>query len=379
MGGMKKGAIHIATLVLRALYAISSLAGTRRRIVCISRQSNDEPADFALIREYMAEHHPDTGVVVLAKALEGRLAYCLHVARQVYHIATARAVVLDSYCIAVSLLAGHLRAPVIQMWHAMGNMKRFGWEAIGGPEGRDAETARLMRMHEGYDSVIVSSMGFADDFARGMGVSRDVLYESPLPRADLLTDENYRASMQETIHRAVPETVGKKNIVYCPTFRRDAPGVTEAAERALRELCDAVDFETCNLIYKRHPVSTLRCEDPRVICDVVEGADMLYVADWVVSDYSTVIYEAGLLGVPVSLYAYDWEDYSERRSLFIDIERDVPALFTGDAAEIVAAIEAGDFDWGAYGEFMERNVALPEGQSSTERVVEHVLGLAEGR
>ena len=376
MWHMKRFAVAIATLLLRALYAVCRLTGVRNRIVCISRQSDDEPVDFALIRKHLAVNRPDVGVVVLARALDGKLAYCAHMLRQVYHIATCRAVVLDSYCIAVSLLAGHIHAPVVQMWHAMGNMKRFGWMALGGPEGRDEETARLMHMHEGYDSVLISSMSFARDFASGMGITTDVLFEAPLPRTDLFISEKNRSEMREAIHQALPQTTCKKNIVYCPTFRRDADGVSEAAREALAALCGAIDFDKCNLIYKRHPVSTLACDDPRVICDIPDGLDVLFVADWVVSDYSTVIYEAGLLGVPVSLFAYDWDTYSRRRSLFIDIAHDVPALFTDDAHEIARTIEADDFDADAWDEFTARNIALPEEGTCTARVVDHILSLA---
>lgn len=75
---------------------------------------------------------------------------------------------------------------------------------------------------------------------------------------------------------------------------------------------------------------------------------MLFVADYVISDYSTVIYEAGLLDLPVFLYAYDWPDYSKKRSLYIDPKRDIPTLFTDDAEAIVRAIEHDDFDHAAY-------------------------------
>ena len=68
------------------------------------------------------------------------------------------------------------------------------------------------------------------------------------------------------------------------------------------------------------------------------------MADVIISDYSTVIYEAGLLGIPVYLYAYDWDTYREKRGLTIDFENDVPALFTGDPEAIMKAIEDKDFD-----------------------------------
>ncbi len=85
------------------------------------------------------------------------------------------------------------------------------------------------------------------------------------------------------------------------------------------------------------------------------------------------------LDLPVFLYAYDWPDYSRKRSLYIDPKRDIPTLFTDDAEAIVRAIEHDDFDHAAYQAFIRRNVAIPEHGSCTARVVEHVFDLIAAR
>lgn len=69
-------------------------------------------------------------VIILPKQLRNPATYLLEVVRQVYYIATSRAVVLDSYCIVVGLLHDRIRVPVIQIWHSLGNMKRFGYTGL---------------------------------------------------------------------------------------------------------------------------------------------------------------------------------------------------------------------------------------------------------
>lgn len=130
---------------------------------------------------------------------------------------------------------------------------------------------------------------------------------------------------------------------------------------------------------KCHPLDDLRINNPHVFQHYPSQYDMLFVADYVISDYSTVIYEAGLLDLPVFFYAYDWPDYSKKRSLYIDPKRDIPTLFTDDAEAIVRAIEHDDFDHAAYQAFIRRNVAIPEHGSCTARVVEHVFDLIAAR
>ena len=372
---LKRAAIALATFVLKAVYlATYHLAGPRHQIVCLSRQSDEIPIDFTQIEEYVREHHPDYRVVSYAKTLSNPLGYIPHTLLQAYEIARSEAVVLDSYCIAVSLLNTRIKAPVIQLWHAMGNMKRFGYAALDEPEGRSSSMARLMHMHEGYDCVVISSLAFIDDYVAGFHVSPDIVFESPLPKADLLIDRGVRKKRKGDILRRYPQLSGKKNIVYCPTFRKPS---TEADRRALELLANSIDYDRYNLIYKAHPVSALRFEDSRVFQEHDPSLDMLYVADYVISDYSTVIYEAGLLDVPVLLYTYDWETYRRRRGLNIDYSKDVPVPTSSDPKVLMDHIERDEFDLEGFRAFVRRYVRVPEGESCTQRITEHIFSLVK--
>ena len=369
-----KALITCATVLLRIWYWLCHWCGVQNRIVCLSRQSNNPSIDFELVKAYVTQHYPDYSVVLLAKTLDNRLAYIPHMLKQIYYLATSTAVLLDSYCLAVSLLGKTIHAPVVQMWHSLGNLKRFGYATLNEPEGHSAQSAQLLHMHKGYDSVLISSLSFASEFAQSFGISTSLLYEAPLPRCDLLLDPAFINQQQAKINQLVPETALRKNIVYAPTLRK-APASNEQA--AIAALVESVDFSKYNLIYKKHPVSTTEIRDPRVISEYPVDVDMLYVADYIISDYSTVIYEAGLLDIPVFLYAYDWKDYSAKRSLAVDIQNDVPALFTDDPAKIMDAIEADSFNHESYRAFTQANVALPVNETCTERIVNHLLSLTQ--
>lgn len=248
---MRKIVIGIATFLLAALYALCSLLPQRQCIACISRQSDSAPIDFRLIKDYCERRDPAWEVIILPKQLRNPATYLLEVVRQVYYIATSRAVVLDSYCIVVGLLHDRIRVPVIQIWHSLGNMKRFGYTAFGTDEGHSEATARLMHMHEGYDAIATSSLSFADEFAAAFNTDKSKLFEAPLPRVDLLLDEAHRNRQREAILTAHPQLRGRETIVYCPTFRKQ-PAANEA--EAAAALIDAVDFDRFNFVYKPHPV-----------------------------------------------------------------------------------------------------------------------------
>ena len=63
--------------------------------------------------------------------------------RQMYHAATSEIVVLDTYCIIISLLKQRKSLKVIQMWHALGAMKKFGYSILDKGEGTDGLWLRL--------------------------------------------------------------------------------------------------------------------------------------------------------------------------------------------------------------------------------------------
>lgn len=171
---MKRHLINAVRMMMLLMYRFFRAFPRKRRIVCLSRESDRPTTDFRLIRHYVRQTHPDYSVVILAKKLHNPVRYGFHMIRQLYFIATSQAVLLDTYAIVVSLLAGYIDVPVIQMWHALGNMKRFGYTALGSKEGRKFSTASLLNMHRGYTSVLISSKSFISDYARGFDIDPSI-------------------------------------------------------------------------------------------------------------------------------------------------------------------------------------------------------------
>ena len=203
---MKRHLINAVRMMMLLIYRFFRAFPRKRRIVCLSRESDRPTTDFRLIRHYVRQTHPDYSVVILAKKLHNPVRYGFHMIRQLYFIATSQAVLLDTYAIVVSLLAGYIDVPVIQMWHALGNMKRFGYTALGSKEGRKFSTASLLNMHRGYTSVLISSKSFISDYARGFDIDPSIIYEAPLPRTDLLNQQLVPGAAARTHHPRVPGT-----------------------------------------------------------------------------------------------------------------------------------------------------------------------------
>ena len=372
MNPLKRFGLYCGIGVLNCAYAVMKILPTKNKVTFISRQSNKPTLDMRLLTAEIAREYPDTQVVMLPKRLENRLSYSLHMFRQIHHIATSKVVILDSYCMAISLLDHKSDLQVIQMWHAIGSMKKFGYAMIGQPEGWSQEIADIMKMHRGYTDVLISSMDFVKDFEEGFHVTRDMVHEVPLPRVDWLLDRENRESQRQTYLKRYPQLAQKKNILYCPTFHKESP--EDFSDRrnqgmSVEKFFSLIDYARYNLIYKPHPLDKHPIADNRVMMIPGRTLDLLCVTDYVVSDYSSVIYEAGLLDIPVYLYAYDWDVYRNHRQLNIDLEHDTPFVFSSDAQVIVDQIENGSFDVQDLRTFMEKNVRVPKNMTCCEKIV----------
>ena len=365
--------ITVVRWALCLLYAILKLFPTKKKIVFLSRQSNSVSVDFKLLGENIKQNHPEYKTVFLCKKIGGgifgKIAYAFHILVQMYHLATSKVAIIDSYCIPVSLLNHKKDLLVIQIWHALGNMKRFGYAMLDKPEGSSSKIAYAMRMHKNYDYLTISSMSFAKDFLEGFSAQENQLVELPLPKTDLLTNKEYAAEKRASLTEKYPMLSGKKNILYCPTFRKSDSHIKDATENLLR----FINTEKYNLILSDHPVSSGQEEDADGILRFPESTfELLFTADFVISDYSTVFYEAGLLGLPIFSYAFDWKEYSQKREINFDIENEFPGLFTDNAERIISDIENEVFDFERLAEFINKNVTVGNG-NCTQRLTDFIF------
>ena len=357
--------------VLRGIYGLHKLAPVRPcRVTVISRQSNTPSVDIRLLKEELRRQGV-TDVSVLCRTLDGGLAhkagYLLHmIGPQMHAIATSRVVVLDSYCIAVSILPHRPELHVIQMWHAMGALKKFGRSILGQEEGSSRALAEEMDMHRGYDAILTSSEACRPYFAEAFGYEEDCFWILPLPRTDLLRDSAYMRAKKEEILTACPELQGKQIILYAPTMRKTEDDHTKPL--ALAKALKARNADSV-LVFSPHPVvreqfASLEKEMAALgacVLPAYSTLDLLAVCDAFVSDYSAAVYEAAAAGKPVYLYAYDLDRYEKTRGFYTDYMHEMPDPPRRTAEEVAEAIAAGTCDPARVQAFSEKYIAPAAG------------------
>lgn len=367
--------IKAGILILNTIYSLIKLFPQKKKIVIISRQSDSPSIDISLLTNKLNELHPDYQVIVLCKTLKGNLVnksrYLIHIFVQMYHMATAEAVILDSYCIAASILKHKQTLLIIQMWHSVGTMKKFGYSILDKEEGSSSKIAHLMKMHANYDYILVAGDGYRDHLSQGFNYPHNKIITLPLPRVELLKSVSYGKDVQSKVYKTYPELKEKKNIVYVPTFRKTND---ESFVHALSTLCNNIDYSKYNLIVKPHPLTDLSyfANENAIIDKKFSSFDMLFISDVVISDYSCIMYEAAVLNKPIYLYTYDYEEYMKTRDIYMDYKQEVPGPICETAYDLISSIDKCNYDYDKLNTFLNKYVFMGSNHE-TEDIVNFIF------
>lgn len=370
--------IKVGIVLLNIFYFFLKLIPTKKKITMISRQSNNESMDFRLVRQEIEARNNGYKVVVLCHKLDGgikstvftKIKYIFHMIRQMYHIATSKVVVLDSYCMVVSILKHKKKLKIIQMWHSMGTMKKFGYAVLDCAEGSNSKIAYAMHMHKNYDYIFASGDAYKDHLASGFNYTTDNMLTFPLPRYDLLKDKEFEKRCRNRILKEYPILGTKKNIIYCPTFRKYECEFS----KHVNELVNCVNTDKFNLIVKLHPLEETKIdvENKSIIVDnKFPTFDMLSIADYVISDYSCVIYEAAVKNIALYFYNFDYDVYLENRGLAIDYYKELPGVISKNPKDIFDDIEKNNYDYDKLKKFSDKYVEPTDG--ATKNIVDFIF------
>lgn len=337
--------------VMGFFYSFYKRRKTENKIAFISRQSETPSTDFRYLINEIKTNYPQYQVVVLCKMIPssfgGKIKYVGEMFRQMKALATSKVVVLDGYCILASMLKHKKDLKIIQIWHALGAFKKFGKSVLDKEGGKSSKTASAFKMHNNYSYIAASGDECVPFFAQAFGQPVSKFIPIGIPRMDYLTDPQENERVRGNVLRKYPQLAnGRKNILYAPTFR-DTQQDKDALANATEELVNKVNYSDFNLIVKHHVVDSNKEQiytDSRM--NKAEGEnftamDFMCVADYVVTDYSSVIYEALLKGLPIYIYCFDSDKYIDERGFYIDFWTDIPALYSKNAKGICDFIASG--------------------------------------
>lgn len=244
---------------------------------------------------------------------------------------------------------------VIQMWHAGGMLKKYGYDTV-----RDIPAYYKGNVYKNYSLVITSDINCIPAYVSGMKAPVEIVKPLGLSRTDRFYDENYKRQCWQEFIEQYPECKDKKVALWAPTFRGNA-GLPDMIDMSFVDELQEKLGDEWKVIVKLHPHFAKRVQEKE--CSIPTER-LLTVADVLISDYSSVIYDYILLEKPLVLYVPDLSYYIENQEFYIDYY-EMPGRIVENQEKLSSAVldEYENYSVEAIKKFKEKYMSACNGQA----------------
>ena len=239
----------------------------------------------------------------------------------------------------------HQQTHIVQLWHANGSIKTFGWEELTTAQRSAADKRRFQKVYDQFDEYLVGSKKMAQVFAQSYHVPQNRMNVIGYPRTDELFDKNWQMQVSQNIKHKYSDIVGKEVILYTPTYREDETG--RPIMNLPEDFCQFANQLSGNqrLIIKLHPhVKSFEKQlkqrlnaDKVIWVDDFSTNDLLLMADRLITDYSSVIFDYALLpnAKQILFYCYDYDRYAQQVGIQADFKSWIPGKMVTTTADLI--------------------------------------------
>lgn len=294
-----------------------------------------------------------------------------------YHLATSKVIFCDDF----QPFLYHVRYPddtrLVQLWHACGHFKTVGVGRIGTLDANPP----FSNDHRTYTDMIVASESDVPIYGEAFNIPDECVKPYGIPRHDWLLDANWRQGKREAFKEAFPKAAGKRIVMFAPTFRG-------AGKLSAHYDYTHIDFEGlaafCRerglyFIFKMHPFISQLPKLPAGSDDVfADGSaireinDLLPSTDVLVTDYSSVVYEAALLDIPTVYFAYDLDEYISERDFYEPFEEFVSGPIVRDFDTLLQTIADPGDTHTTLEAFRRKNFKYLDGKAC-DRIIDNIV------
>lgn len=285
-------------------------------------------------------------------------------------LATSNYVFLNDNFFPVAFMNFNKKTLVIQLWHAPGAFKKFGGSV---------ENASMLKMiSDNTDYLIVTSKHIEDYYSEAFQIEKSKIRPLGLPRADYYFENHNIDELKARFYKRYNLDSNKKIILYAPTFRENEKFNNVFNYLDLAKFNERLSDEYV-LLLRLHPkINKFYSSDICVEGDYIDCSDykneqeLMLVADILITDYSSIMIEFGLLNKPIIFFAYDLDNYlSNERGFYLDYKNDLPGPIVYTTDELIDSIENG-VDTSKLDSFLKTQFDEMDGKSS-KRVVDFAL------
>ncbi|WP_406297894.1 CDP-glycerol glycerophosphotransferase family protein [Embleya sp. NBC_00888] len=230
----------------------------------------------------------------------------------------------------------------IQTWHGSA-LKRMGFDMPSVKQSDAAAQARLQKGVDRFDYFVVRSEHDVDTLMAAYRLRAEPLRVG-YPRNDALADKDAGTADVEALRAELGLVDDPRRIVlYAPTFRPRGEDedfeMPFDLERWVAEL-----GEEFVLLVRTHYLDEVELP-PSLAADVRDASTthdvtpLLRLADVLITDYSSLMFDYALLDRPMVFYTYDYDAYTRQsRGAYFELAEQAPGPLAGDQDALFAAM-----------------------------------------
>ncbi|MEV2258245.1 CDP-glycerol glycerophosphotransferase family protein [Streptomyces anulatus] len=233
---------------------------------------------------------------------------------------------------------------VVQTWHGT-PLKRIGADLLGTPKANLAYIASLPQRSRQYSLFITPNAFTTPIMTNSFRLQCEVL-EAGYPRNDVFHAPD-RVKRAAAVREKLGIPAGKKVVLYAPTWRDDQ----RYGGRRFK-LDNKIDVEAARselgddhvLLYRKHHkvLDSIPGAGQGFVYDVTyypDIADLYLIADVLITDYSSVLFDFAHSGRPMLFFTYDLEHYRDTlRGFYFDFTSRAPGPLIKTSEDLVSAI-----------------------------------------
>lgn len=286
-------------------------------------------------------------------------------------VSNASCVFIDDTCLTLSCFKLRSDTRLVQLWHACGAFKKFGWSAATLPFGPNQKEHERYPSHKNYFFVTTSSAEVVKWYCEAMSIKSEQVLPVGVSRTDKFFDKNYVEASRRRLLEKYPLLEGKKIILYAPTYRGNISSVHSGNGLDVDYVANRLGKEYVILV-KYHPFVLAKpiCKTKVQLIDVsgIDIDELFCISDICVTDYSSLIFEFSLFCKPMIFFAYDLDEYSAMRGFYYNYEEFVPGPIVKTNEELVHEIQSNHLDKDKIDNFRMKFMHACDGHS-TERIL----------
>lgn len=222
--------------------------------------------------------------------------------------ASAEFVFICDYFLPIASCRKRPETTVTQLWHSGGLMKKFAYDTSD-----DIPSIYRGNVFKNYDLVTVSAKCCEPVLANAMQVPEHMVKALGCNRTDIYYNEKFNQKCTDNFYDKYPDAMGKKIVMWAPTFRGNAANPYLIGVDAIKSLQSTLGEDWFVLI-KVHPHIDRKS---RLSNCTIPSERLLPVIDLLITDYSSILFDYILFEKPFVLFAPDINEYEDKRGLYI--------------------------------------------------------------